>query len=385
MRARFTLDPEITFLNHGSFGACPREVQETQRALRDRMERQPVQLFMRDLEGMLDDSRARLADFLGARPGDLVFTRNATYAVNAVLRSLELAPGDELLTTDQGYGACLNALEFVAARSGARVVTAATPFPVDDPADLIDPILDAVTPRTRLAVLDHIASPTGVVFPLERIVPELEARGVRVLVDGAHAPGHVYVDLDTLGASFATGNCHKWLFAPKGAAYLHVREDRHGEVRPLAISHGATNPRDDRPRLHLEFDWTGTDDPTSWLSVPAGIDFGASLFPGGWSELRERNRALVLEARALLAGALDIELPCPDELVGCLASLPLPDAVAPPWFPDPLQTTLLEEHGVEVPIIPWPSPPRRLLRISAQVYNELDDYRRLAEALKATL
>jgi isopenicillin-N epimerase len=195
--------------------------------------------------------------------------------------------------------------------------------------------------------------------------------------------------LETLGAGYYTGNCHKWLCAPKGAAFLYVRPDLQPGVRPAVISHGANSTRRDRSRFLLEFDWVGTDDPTACLAVPEALRFMGDLLPGGWAGLRRHNRTRVLEGRDLLCRALDVAPPCPDEMIGSLASLPLPDGDgAPPssaLYADPLQDRLLAEYGIEVPVIPWPAPPRRLLRISAQIYNRGDDYRRLADALRALL
>lgn len=380
------LDPETVFLNHGSFGSCPRPVLEFQQRIRDRLERQPVQFFVRDLEGLLDEARAALARFLGAAPEDLVFVPNATAGINAVLRSLRFGPGDELLTTNHAYNACLNALRFVAERAGAQVVVAAVPFPVPNTAAITQAVLEAITPRTRLALLDHITSPTGLIFPIESLVRELAARGIDTLVDGAHAPGMVPVDLQRLGAAYYTGNCHKWLCAPKGAGFLYVRPDRQHLIRPLAISHGANSPRTDRSRFQLEFGWTGTVDPSAWLAVPEALRVVGSLCPGGWPEVMQRNCALARAARRTLCEALEQPLPCPDELIGALAAVPIWDAAdaAPPKSPlyqDPLHDWLWERHRIEVPVIPWPAPPRRLVRVSAQLYNCLGHYERLARAL----
>jgi isopenicillin-N epimerase len=385
VRARWTLDPAVTFLNHGSFGACPRPVLEAQARLREQLEREPVRFFVRELESMLDAARAEVAAFVGADPEDLAFVPNATAGVNTVLRSLDLRAGDELCVTDQEYNACRNALEAVAARAGARVVVAAVPFPIASPDQVVEAVLACVGPRTRLALLDHVTSQTGLIFPIERLVAEVQGRGVDVLVDGAHAPGMVPLDLRALGAAYYTGNCHKWICAPKGAAILHVRRDRQAGVRPLAVSHGASSRRADRSRFQVEFDWTGTCDPTAFLCVPEAIRFMGGLLPGGWPALMDHNRRTALAGRALLCEALGCERPSPDAMIGALASLPLPDgdrAPAPsPLYMDPLQDALLERHGVEVPVIPWPAPPRRLLRISAQIYNEPGDYQRLARAL----
>jgi isopenicillin-N epimerase len=383
----WNLDPRIVFLNHGSFGSCPSPVLLHQNQIRERMERQPVQFFVRDLEPMLDQARTALATFLEAEPNNVVFVTNATTGVNTVLRSLRFSPGDELLVTDHEYNACRNALQYVAQRDGARVVEAVVPFPVQSVEAIRAAVLERVTPRTRLALLDHVTSQTGLVMPIQALVSDLAGRGIDTLVDGAHAPGMVALNLRKLGAAYYTGNCHKWLCAPKGAGFLHVRPDRQPLVRPLVISHGANSPRADRSLFQIEFGWTGTWDPSAFLSVPEAIRRVGSLLPGGWPEIRRRNRDLALAGRELLCQALDIPVPCPDECVGSLASVPLPDASgsqAPlsPLYADPLQDSLLQHYHIEVPIIPWPSFPRRLLRISAQLYNALPHYALLARALR---
>ena len=384
------LDPAVTFLNHGSFGSCPLPVLEFQRELRDRMERQPVKFFVRDLEELLDWARIRLAKFLGGKAENLVFVPNATSGVNAVLRSLDFEPGDELLVTDHEYNACRNALDYVAQRTGAKVVVAKIPFPLASAEEIIEAVMGAVTWRTRLALLDHVTSQTGLVLPIEFLVRELNARNVDTLVDGAHAPGMVPLDLHALNAAYYTGNCHKWICAPKGAAFLHVRADRQKDIRPLVISHGANSSRTDRSRFLIEFGWMGTSDPSPALCVPKAIEFVRSLRPGGWDEVMNHNRELALVARRVLCEALRIPLPCPDELIGSLASVPIPDAPDSkpsnnPLYLDPLQDRLLEEFKIEVPIIPWPAPPKRLLRVSAQLYNSLPQYEQLAGALKKLL
>jgi len=375
------------FLNHGSFGSCPLPVLEFQRRLIDRLERQPVQFLVRELEPMLDNARADLAQFLGARPGDLVFVGNVTVGVNSALRSLSFRPGDELLVSDYEYNACRNALEFVAARFGAKVVVARLPFPLRSESELIDPILRAVTPRTRLALLDHVTSQTAVIMPLEKIVSALTAQGVETLIDGAHAPGMIPLNLEALGATYYTGNCHKWLCAPKAVGFLHVRADRQQSIRPLAISHGANSPRRDRSRFQIEFGWTGTGDPTPALSVPEALRVMGNMLPGGWPEVMAHNRNLAVAAREVLCRAWEVESPCPDSMLGSMASIPIGDrgAGAPsdsPLFLDALQDQLLAKYRIEVPIIPWPAFPQRLLRISAQVYNSIEQYQLLARALK---
>jgi len=382
----WTIDPEVVFLNHGSFGACPIPVLEKQQELRARMERQLVQFFVRDYEELMIGARMALAAFVGSNVDDLVFVANATSAVNAVLRSLRFDSGDELLTTSHEYNACRNALEYAAGRAGASVVVADIPFPIDSPEAAIETILKHVTPRTRLALVDHVTSQTGLVLPIRRIVSELESRGVDTLVDGAHAPGMLNLDVAVIGAAYYTGNCHKWVCAPKGVGFLHVRRDRQGEVRPVVISHGANSSRNDRSRFVEEFDWVGTDDPSAALCVGEAIRFMGGVLPGGWRDLRDRNRRLVLDGRRLVCDALGIGVPCPDEMIGSLASMRLPPGSPEPptsaLYGDPLQTRLLEGWGIEVPVIPWPAPPDRLIRISAQLYNRIEHYEMLARALR---
>jgi isopenicillin-N epimerase len=342
----------------------------------------------RELEPALDEVRSTVAAFVRCYAEDLAFVPNATTGVSAVLASLPWSADDELLTTDHAYNAVKNAIDHTAARSGARVVTVAVPFPCSGPHEVVEAVLAAVTPRTRLAVLDHITSPTGLVLPIAQLVRELEARGIDTLVDGAHGPGQVDLDLRMLGAAYYTGNFHKWCCAPKGAALLYVRRDRRSLVRPLVTSHGANSTREGRSRFHSEFDWTGTQDPSAVLSVPAALSFLGKLLPGGWDELRARNHALVVSARRLLMRALGCASPCPEEMLGSMAALPLTDS--PPdarpsgsaLYANELQDRLVREHDIQVPIVPWPAPPRRLVLVSAQLYNELPQYEKLAAALK---
>lgn len=379
MKHHWTLDPNITYLNHGSFGATPRAVLEKQNEYRAQMEREPVRFFVRELEPMLDAARADLAAFLGADAQGLAFVPNATTGVNAVLRSLDLDKHDELLVTTHEYNACRNVLEYVSAVNGAKIVLVEVPFPIASPEVVVERVLENVSGRTRLLLIDHITSQTALLFPVERIVRELSSRGIDTLVDGAHAPGQIPLDLRVLGAAYYAGNLHKWVCAPKGAGFLYVRENRRASIRPAVISHGANSQRTDRSRYLLEFDWTGTFDPSAWLCVPDALRFIASLLP--WHEVMQRNHELALRARDLLCSALRIDKPAPDDMLGSMASIPLPDEAATKTDGDPLQKELFAQHGIEVPIIPWPAPPKRVLRVSAQLYNDIADYRKLAEVL----
>jgi isopenicillin-N epimerase len=398
LAGHWALDPSITFLNHGSFGACPRPVLDVQQAWRDQLEAEPIRFLGRDLNGRLATVREALGDFIGADPDDLALIANATGGANAVIRSLRFEPGDEIVTTDHEYNAILNVLRYVAERDGARVVIAELPFPAISTDDVVERVLAAVTQRTRLAVISHVTSPTALILPIERLVPALTERGVDTLVDGAHAPGMVALDLDALGAAYYTGNLHKWVCAPKGSAFLHVRRDRQAGVRPGTISHGLNAPTAERSRFRLEFDWQGTLDPTAWLAVPAAIDLVGGLVAGGWPAVMTRNHELAVYGRDALAGAFGGKrFGSPATMIGAMAALPLP-SVGPlggieasgssPLDTDPFQLVLYERFRIEVPIGAWPvpavessSPPIRVIRVSAALHNDRADIDRLIAAL----
>ncbi len=383
------MDPSVSHLNHGSFGATPAPVLEVQQRWRDQLESNPTRFMLEHYQPALDRARRRVAGFVGAEPGGLGFVNNATSGVNAVLRSLEatLRPGDEILITDHGYNACDNAALVTAARTGARVVTATFPFPIEGPDQVVDGIMAAVTDRTRLVLIDWVTSPTALVLPVEDLVAALEP-DVEVLVDAAHAPGMIDLDLQALGASYVTANCHKWMCAPKGAAFLYVREDRRSLVYPAVISHGYNGgwPAEGG-HIHAQFDWTGTDDPSGWLTVPDALEAVDGLQPDGWEGVRRSNRELCLAAKDILLDALGATAPAPDGMLGSMAAIPLPDSSRRPAGSifDPLMAALRYRWSIEVMVYTWPAPPRRLLRISAQQYNRIDEYQRLARAVSTEL
>ncbi len=370
IRHEWTLDPDFLTVNHGSFGATPRVVLAAQDEWRRRMEAQPTRFFSRELPDALRAAATVLAGALSAQPGEIVFVPNATTGCNAVLRSMRLGEGDEILHASHVYNAVRNTMVHVAERSGARVVSAELPFPRPDKATLLANIGKAITKRTRIAVIDHITSPSGLVLPIADIIALCHAAGVPVLVDGAHGPGQVPLDLEALGADWYVGNCHKWWSAPKGCGFLHARGDRRTELHPVTISHGYG------AGFTEEFDWTGTIDPSAYLALPAALDFFSRL---GGAALMERNRLLAAEAGSLLASALGTEVGARSEMAGAMALVRLPFDMPPTREAAVPVRAILQAAGTDCPVHglaggPW-------LRLSAYAYNERADYERLAELL----
>lgn len=335
------------------------------------MEAQPVRFFARELEPALRAAADRLARFLGARDGSLVFLDNATTGVNTVLRSARLAPGDEILFTSHAYGAVAQAIRFTVSRTGATAVEVAIPCPVTDEDQIVAAVAAALTAHSKIAVFDHVTSPSAVVMPLSRLIVAARQAGAMVLIDGAHAPGQLALDIEELGVDWYVGNAHKWLYAPKGCGFLWASESVRDALHPLVISHGLGRG------FLAEFDWTGTRDYSPWLAVTAALDFVEELGP---ETIRHYNRALADEAARLLSAAWGTPVSAPQPLRGAMAAVRVPgDAEASPQAARALHDRLWDGHRIEVPIIPFAD--ALWARVSAQVYNQRQDYERLAEAL----
>jgi isopenicillin-N epimerase len=372
LRRRFRLEPGVDFINHGSFGAAPLEVLEAAARWRDRMEANPDRFFREMLPGALREAAAALAAFIGARAAYVAFVENATAGMNAVLRSLRFSPGDEILASAHMYGAVRQAIRHVCEVSGARLVEAEIALPATGEEALLAALVGKLSPRTRLLVLDHIASPTGLVVPVRRAAELARAKGVRVLVDGAHAPGQIALDVSALGADWYVGNCHKWLFAPRGCGFLWAHERAQDGVHPLSVSH------DYGRGFTAEFDWTGTRDFSAWLAVPDALRFAHEA---GAENIRAYNHRLVAEAAARIAAAWDSAADGPADLHGSMMAIRLPARLQRGVSADrggarELQAWLLAEHRIVVAVMPlggalW-------ARISAQIYNCVEDYARLA-------
>ncbi len=373
IRGEWDLDPAFLSVNHGSYGAAPRAVLAAQREWQRRMEARPGPFFSREMPVALRAAAARLAAFLGGRGEDLAFVENATVGCNAVLRSLDFAPGDEILVLSHGYGAVMKTARYVTARTGARVVEAPLPFPRPDDDAVVAAVAGAITSRTKLAVLDHVTSSSALVLPLARMAAACHAAGVPVLADGAHGPGNLDLDVPATGADWYVGNCHKWLCAPKGCGFLWARADRQN-VHPVTISHGYG------AGFLAEFDWTGTRDVSAWLAVTATLDVHERM---GGAAMRARNRALAAEGAALLAARLGTETGQGNAAENCMGLVRLP------LIGDLSHTRALAvreelmDAGTDAPVHAvggaiW-------LRISAAAYNTIEDYARLADLLPPLL
>jgi isopenicillin-N epimerase len=372
LREEFLLDPTVTFLNHGSYGACPRGVFERYQAWQLELEREPVEFLGRRLPDLLAAARARLATEIGADADDLVFVPNATSAVNVAARALRLEPGDEVLATDLEYGACDLLWEHVCAEAGARYVRAPIPLPLASAEGVVAALFAHRSPRTRAVFVSHVTSETALVLPVEAIVAQARAEGLATIVDGAHAPGHVPLDLAALGADGYAGNCHKWICAPKGAGFLHAGREWQERLGGIIVGWGYA---DDGGTFRSRGEEQGTRDPSAYLSVPAALDW---LATHEWDAVRARCRSLVREARDRLAELTGLEPLAPDGFIGQMASVALPSGHG-----KELQRRLFDERRVEVPV--YPRDGRPLLRVSIQGYNDERDVEALLDALRAEL
>jgi isopenicillin-N epimerase len=356
----WALDPNVVHLNHGSYGGCPREVVDASLAIRARLEAAPMRFYLLDWQRELDHARAAVAAFVHADPERLVFVPGATAGVAVALAASHLASGDEIVTTTHAYPACKYQLARLADRIGARVVMVHVDLPFD-PDALVDAIAAAITPRTKLALLDHVTSPTAIVLPIERLVPQFRARGIPVIVDGAHAPGQIELDVDSIGATWYVGNHHKWMCAPKASGFLAIAADAVARTQPLVTSHGASAAYGPTNRLHAQLDWSGTYDPSAQLAVPVAIDTIARI--GGWPAVIARNHALAVAMRERLGG----QTLAPAASIGTMATVPI-DVPAGVVATELEKQLLLE--GWEVPIVA--SPLGLFVRVSAHLYNHVD-------------
>ena len=382
------LEGKTVFLNHGSFGSTPLAILKKQDEYRMRMEAEPVRYMITELEDVLWNSKSILAAFVGAKAKDLVFIPNATYGVNTVLNNFDLKEGDEVITHNHAYGACWNTLQYYVEKAKAKLIVAEIPFPLKSEDEIVESIMKSVTSKTKLAMIDHVTSATGIIFPIKKITDALHEKGVEVLIDGAHAPGMLELNIDFIGAEYYTGNCHKWICSPKGSAVLHVREDKQKGFRPLTVSHVYDKKVGDK-LWSSHFFWPGTSDYSAYACVGDTIEYVGSIM-NDWKDLRNYNHNLVVQGRKILLEALNAEAPCPESMLGNLATVPLKLTFNAPEsffnYIHPLWQTLMNDYNIQVPIFGWSrTNPKWWLRIATQAYNSIEQVQYLAQALKKEL
>jgi isopenicillin-N epimerase len=377
LREQFLLRPDVTFLNHGSYGACPRPVFERYQAWQLELEQQPVEFIGRRAAGLMAEARAALATYLGAVADEVVYFPNVTAALNVVARSLPLKDGDEILTTNHEYGALDRTWRFVTQHTGATYVIQPLPSPLEHPDDIVEAVWAGVTPRTRVLFLSHITSPTATILPIAPLISRARAAGIWTVVDGAHAPGQVPLDLHDLDVDFYGGNCHKWLSAPKGAGFLYARRELQPMLEPQVVSWG-WDARDPGPSRFIdEQEYQGTRDISAFLTVPAAIEFQAAH---DWPRVRAECHQLVRLAREQISELTGLPPLVPDspDWFAQLGAIPLP-----PGDEKALKAHLYDEYRIEVPIIAWEG--QRFVRVSAQGYTTRADINRLTDALATLL
>ena len=374
----FQLEPDVIFLNHGSYGATPRPVFEVYQEWQRRLERQPVRFLQREVSGYLKEARESLARYLNVSGDDLVFVPNATFGVNIVANSLGLGEGDEVLTCDQEYGACDKTWTYRSKQKGFRYVKQPIPLPASSSQEILEAFWQGVTPRTKVIYLSHITSPTALILPIKEICAKARAEGIITVIDGAHAPGQLELDLAAIDADFYTGNCHKWMCSPKGAGFLYTRRDKQAEIQPLVVSWGWQKEKKfSVGSAYLDtYDWLGTNDPSSYLSVPAAIAFQAEH---DWAMVRKRCHDLLQKTLNDLNAVTGLETlyPPSSNLYAQLAVAALPNI----GDPDAFKTWLYDKHRIEIPVTSHEG--KSFLRISVQAYNAESDLTSLVEAVGA--
>lgn len=379
LKEHFLLDPEIIFLNHGSFGAAPKTVFEAYQSLQRRLERQPVLFLGRELDGLLRESRAALSEYLNVDADDLVYIPNATHGINIIARSLQLNPGDEILTTDHEYGACDYTWDFVCGASSAKYIRRSIHVPVRSEAEIIEEFWQGVTPQTKAVYLSHITSPTALRMPVEEICKRAQEAGILTIIDAAHSPGQIPVDLRALGADIVFGNCHKWMLGVKGAGFLYVRRTVQSLIEPLIVSWGySPTPETTTGSRFVDLlQWTGTKDPTAALTVPAALQF---MQQHDWDEVRFQCHQLLRQAIERICDVTGLApiYPLDSDFYAQMGVAPLPASNLA--F---LKRRLYDEFRIEVPMVPWQD--RQFIRISIQGYNSQEEVDALLNALQVLL
>ena len=384
--ARFPIRPGITMLNNGSYGLTPSVVRDAQIELQRRLEEDPVRFFKADLEDYNDDTRHAIGAFTRTNPTHIALVPNGTFAVATVLNNLDLSPGDEILLTDHEYMATFNELSKVCRETGAKVVVAKIPYPEVTPELVVDSIVSKMSDRTRIVLISHITSASALVMPVKRIVAAAKERGILTFLDGAHTPGQIDLNIGDLDPTWYAASCHKWLACPKGTGFIYTSPNQHKGFMPMVLSCRVHESRPERAAFLCDFDYTGTNDYTGNMVIPVAIEHMGAQLPGGWGELRQRNHDLVMRGAKIICDMLGIEQRVPESMLANMVSIPLPGTCEPSnLLGEGLWDRLYLNHGLQVPVWDLPGVCDRMTRISAQLFNTIEDYERLGEALRIEL
>ncbi len=378
------LNEDITYLNHGSFGATPVKVLQKQQYYREEMERGAVDFFINKLPEIYQESKNSIANFVGTSAHNIVFVQNTTTGVNNVLANIKANENDDWLTLNIAYGACVQAFKHYAAKNKCNINVAIINYPICSKDDILKSIEQAITPKTTIALIDYITSSTGFIMPVEEIIELLHKKNITVIIDGAHAPGMIPLHIDTLKADYFVGNCHKWICSPKGSAIMYVAPHLQQNFYPLVISHYNDMNEGSTKHWSNQFFWDGTHDYSSYLCIKDAIETMPSIIEGTWTDIQKQNRELVLKAGKYIANKLQAEVPVPDTMVGSILNIPLPDGNIPSTkfhTNTVLQNILFKKYNIEAPIFNFPAAPKQWLRISAQLYNSIEQYEYLCDCL----
>jgi isopenicillin-N epimerase len=379
------LNQNIVYLNHGSFGATPTVVMNKQRALQLETEAEAIEFYIDKLPSLINDSKSALADFVGTSTNNIVFTQNTTTGVNTILKSLAAKQGDEWLTTNHAYGACAHALQHYAAKNKCQINIATIDYPIQSKQAILDAIEKSITPKTTIALIDYVTSASAFIMPVPEIIQLLQAKGIQVIVDAAHCPGMIDINLNELKPDYFIANCHKWICSPKGSAFIYVAPKHQSTIEPLVFSHYNDMSPDSAAHWSNQFMWDGTHDYSAYICVKDALAHMPTLINGGWDAIKKHNHELVWQAATKIANAFNVTLPAPKEMIGSICNIPMPNGQAPSrkfHSNVALKDTLFHKYNIEVPVFMFPAAPTQWLRISAQLYNNMEQYNYLIDCLK---
>lgn len=382
--SHWKLNPALVHLNHGSFGGTPRYILDKQRALVDRLESEPVDFSVRQWYPIYYENKKALADFVGTSEHNIYLVPNTTIGINHVIHN-QKESGQHWLTTNHAYGACIHAFHKIGEAKGNEILKVQIPYPLTSENEILEQIENGISPKTSLALIDYITSATGIVFPIKKIIQLLHSKGIKVIVDAAHAPGMVDFNLDDLNADFFVANCHKWICSPKGSAFVYVHPRHQEHYKPVFYSFFNDWELDRAAHWSNQFIWEGTKDYSAYLCIKDALEYMPTLFDGSWDDIRNHNRALALQGAKLIADKLEVDLPVPASMLGSIVNIPLWDDNTMPTrsfnYYTAVKNSLYDTYHIEVPCVLFPQAPKQYVRVSAQLYNSLEQYAYLADSL----